>query len=350
MGRYFIIRSREKFRRQVFIIMRCSLIISAYNAEDTISTCLDSAQKQSLSKEKYEVIVVDDGSTDRTKELIKKHSLKLIEQKNYGPAFARNRGAKEARGDIVVFTDSDCYLSQDFLKRITAPIANDLGVVGVQGSYKTKQKEFMARFGQIEIETRYKRMAKQDYIDFIGTYAAAYRKDIFWKYGGFDTGFPMASGEDIEFSHRLHKNGYKMVFEPEAFVYHQHPYKLKKYIESKFYRGFWRIRLYEKHPKKAIKDSYTPQSLKFQVLAGVPLFIVFGFLSFFKSLWIIPFLLIMGSFFLFSFPFFRLFKKKRYSGGIYIPFVIFIRAASLLIGMIAGCVNEIKNRFINNKK
>jgi len=118
-------------------------------------------------------------------------------------------------------------------------------VVGVQGCYKSKQRRIIARFIQIEIEKRHRLMEKKRFIDFIGTYAAAYKRDIFLKMGGFDTSFPMASGEDTDLSYRLSDNHYKMVFEPNAFVYHKHPDTLRSYLIMKFWRAYWRIRCYE---------------------------------------------------------------------------------------------------------
>lgn len=321
--------------------MKCSLIIPAYNAEKTITTCLESALHQSLLIDHYEIILVDDGSTDNTSEIVSRYPVRLIQQTNQGPAVARNKGAHEAQGDILVFTDSDCELDFEFLEKIIAPILENPEIIGVQGSYKTKQREFMARYGQVEIETRYSRMAKNKYIDFIGTYAAAYRKDIFHDYGGFDTGFPLASGEDTEFSYKLYENKHKMVFAPEAFVYHQHPIRLKQYLKSKFFRGYWRVRLYKKHPEKAIKDSYTPQSLKIQFFS-VPLFLLFLFLSIFNKIWILALLLIGFSFLFFSRPFLRLFQERAYPKRALIPVILFLRATSLFFGMCFGIIKQWK--------
>lgn len=320
--------------------MRCSLIIPAYNAEKTIALCLESALNQSLSREEYEIIVVDDGSTDKTPEIVKRHPVRLIQQENQGPAAARNKGANEAKGDILVFTDSDCELDFDFLKRIVSPIEDDPEIVGVQGSYKTKQKEFMAQFGQVEIETRYKRMAKNKYIDFIGTYAAAYKKDIFQKYGGFDTGFPLASGEDAEFSYRLSEKGNKMVFNPEAFVYHKHPHTLREYLRVKYWRAYWRIPAYKKNPQKIIKDSYTPQTLKIQILIvgliGISLFCTLLFGSNLN----IPLLLSL-IFIISSLPFAVVAFKKEATLGILSPFLLFVRACTFLLGNVSGFINEV---------
>jgi cellulose synthase/poly-beta-1,6-N-acetylglucosamine synthase-like glycosyltransferase len=296
-----------------------------------------------LSAKEYEVILVDDGSTDDTGKIAEGYSIRVLIQQNRGPAAARNNGAKQAKGDILVFTDSDCELDFHFLEKIIAPIEQNLEVVGTYGSYRTKQEEFVARFAQVEMETRYRKIMASKYIDFIGTYAAAYRKDIFNKCGGFDTAFPSASGEDTEFSYKLYQYGYKMVFEQGAFVYHQHPSRLSVYMRVKFYRGYWRVRLYKKHPAKTINDSYTPQLLKLQILS-VPFLICFAVLSLFDAVWLLGLFFIFLLFLLFSTPFYRLFQKHRYSKGVLTPFMLFLRALSIFLGVVFGILNELRSR------
>ena len=122
--------------------MRCSLIIPAYNAEPSLASCLRSALSQSLPRKDYEIILVDDGSVDNTRKIAESFPITYYHQENRGPAVARNRGAQAATGEILIFTDSDCLLDFDFLKNIVAPIEQNPEVVGAQGSYKTRQKEF----------------------------------------------------------------------------------------------------------------------------------------------------------------------------------------------------------------
>jgi glycosyltransferase involved in cell wall biosynthesis len=85
-----------------------SVIVPAYNAESTIGKCLDALERQNIPRDEYEVIVVDDGSTDNMPGIVKRFPVKYISQQNKGPASARNRGAGEAKGEIILFTDSDC--------------------------------------------------------------------------------------------------------------------------------------------------------------------------------------------------------------------------------------------------
>jgi GT2 family glycosyltransferase len=297
--------------------------------------------RQSISKDHYEVIVIDDGSCDKTSEIVSAYPVKIVKQHNQGPAAARNKGAKASCGKILVFTDSDCELSFNFLENIIAPLENNAKIVGVQGSYKTKQNDFIAQFGQVEIETRYQKMVKKRHIDFIGTYAAAYNKDIFEQFGGFDQGFRVASGEDTEFSYKLHEAGYKMVFEPKAVVYHQHPHILTNYLKTKFNRGYWRIRLYRKHPKKAINDSYTPQLLKIQVMS-IPFVFLFWVLSLMNLYWLASLLVFTIIFCLCSIPFARAYVQRKFTHFFLIPFVLFLRAVFIFVGMLFGLINELR--------
>ena len=321
-------------------MITCSLIIPAYNSEKTIILCLDTAVNQSISKNTYEIIVVDDGSTDNTAKIVSRYdAVRLIRQKNQGPATARNRGAQEAQGEILIFTDSDCEIGAVFIKNILSQFDKNPQIVGVQGGYKTKQKEFIAQFGQVEIETRYAKMEQSRYIDFIGTYAAAYRADVFQKYGGFDTSFPTACGEDAEFSYRLSEDGCKLFFSRQAFVYHQHPSTLKQYLRVKFYRGFWHVRLYRKHFAKIFKDSYTPDSLKIEILIS-PFLPFFMILSYWNLYFWIPIFFIVLFFSFSSLSFLKLFRKMKYRKKCFIPCILYARAISIFAGAFAGIANE----------
>jgi glycosyltransferase involved in cell wall biosynthesis len=322
-------------------MIKCSLINPAYNSEKTINCCLDAALNQSISKDAYEIIVADDGSIDNTANIVSKYdSVKLIRQSNHGPATARNHGAKEAKGEILIFTDSDCEIDADFIKYILYQFEKNAQIVGVQGAYKTKQKEFIAQFGQAEIETRYIKMEQNRYIDFIGTYAAAYRADVFRRYGGFDTSFPAACGEDAELSYRLNEDGYKLVFSRLAFAYHLHPTTLKKYLRVKFYRGFWRVRLHKKHLAKTFKDTYTPHFLKIEILIS-PILPFFMILSYWNVYFWIPILFIIPFFSFSSFSFLKIFKKMQYRKSYFVPFMLYARAISVFAGVCFGIINEV---------
>jgi glycosyltransferase involved in cell wall biosynthesis len=307
--------------------MNVSVIIPAYNSEGTIGRCLDSLAKQDF-KGKYDVIVVDDGSTDNTVGEVKKHDVKLLESEHGGPAAARNLGAENATGEIILFTDADCVPEADWIEKICAPFGDE-AIVGVQGAYRTKQRRIVARFVQYEIEERYGIMSKAGSIDFIGSYSAAYRKDVFWAEEGFDKNFPIASGEDTDLSYRLASKGYRMVFEPDAVVYHEHPSRMMDYLKMKFYRAYWRVNLYRKTPQKTVKDTYTPQMLKLQI-ALFYLFVI----SLFSGLFAFLFLLT-------TLPLTAQITKKDMMVGLITPAFVAFRTAAFGTGLVYGLLDSI---------
>ncbi len=244
---------------------KVSVVIPAYNSETTLTECLSALEDQTIPRNRYEVIVVDDGSTDNTPDVARSfHDVLLVQQTNKGPASARNTGASVASSELLLFTDADCVPSKDWIDKMLQPF-DDPEVMAVKGSYLTSQPEVIARLIQIEYEEKYDRLSRQQYIDFVDTYSAAYRKQAFVSVGGFDTSFPVPSAEDQELSFRLAKKGYKMVFARGAVVYHQHPSTWLRYVRRKARFGYWRVLVHWKHPKKLAGDSHTLQVQKVQM-------------------------------------------------------------------------------------
>ncbi len=242
-----------------------SVIVPAYNAAATLPACLAALAAQDYPRERCEVIVVDDGSQDETAALAEAAGVHVIRQANAGPAAARNAGAAAAQGELLLFTDADCAPVPGWISALVAPFA-DPEVAGAKGAYLTRQRELVPRFTQLEYEDRYDRMAGAETIDFVDTYSAAYRREVFQANGGFDTIFPTASVEDQELSFRLAEKGYRLVFVPQARVYHRHNPTLRAYVRRKFYIGYWKALLARWHPTRLVKDSHTPQALKVQMI------------------------------------------------------------------------------------
>ncbi len=320
-----------------------SIIVPAYNAERTIKQCLDSLMRQDYAGN-YEVIVIDDGSSDSTPDIVSTYKrVKLIRQSNAGPAVARNRGAKEAQGDIIIFTDSDCMPENSWVSEMLRPF-KDKDVVGVKGRYKTRQKEITARFVQMEYEDKYSYMQKNDYIDFIDTYSAGFRKDVFLDLKGYDSDFPVACAEDVELSFRLSRRGYKMVFNPDAVVYHLHPNKLWNYLKKKYKFAYWRMIAVKKNPDKLIKDSHTPQIMKLQVLFPPAILssTIFGFANN-KFQYLLPVLLFL-CFLCTTIPFTVKSIRKDPAVGLISPLFLFLRASAQFLGIAGGGVYIVMRR------
>lgn len=310
-----------------------SVIIPAYNCEKTIGQCLKALAQQSYPPDSYEVIVVDDGSADNTAAVIKDHPVKYIHQENQGPAAARNNGADRANGSIILFTDSDCVPDVDWISRMVASF-DEPEVMAVKGAYRTMQKPLVARFAQVEFEERFEMLKKAESIDMVDTYSAGFRRDVFMDMGGFDTSFPVANNEDTEFTYRMAARNYKMVFSPGAIVYHlNHPDSILMYAKLKFWRGYWRMVVYKKFPGKMLKDTYTPKTLKLQVLF-LYLTLALCLPAVFLNSLLLALALSLIVFVLLTLPFTAFALKRDLSVGLLSPLLLLIRAASLGAGMI----------------
>jgi len=322
---------------------KISVVIPAYNAEKTIEDTIKALLNQDYPKKGYEILIVNDGSTDSTREKIKKFKIvKLFEQKHKGPAAARNLGVKHSKGDIILFTDADCIPAKNWIKNMIKPF-EDKDIAAVAGTYKTLNKEnLIARFIGYEIEDRHRKMRNKKTIDFVGTYSAGYRKNIFLKFKGFDITFPTSSGEDPELSFRMSKEGYKIVFNPKTFVYHQHPNTLIKFIKQKFWRGFWRIHLYKKHKGKIFRHSYTPKSIYLEI-TFLGFSIVLLTLNIFGLILLFYGLSTLFLTFLLTLPLsFRIFKKDKIT-GILSPLLIFLRNFAIGLGILCGLIFLLKD-------
>ncbi len=241
-----------------------SVIVPAYQAADVIGSCVSALARQTLDRARYEIIVVDDGSTDRTADVAREAGAdRVLRVPHGGPAAARNAGIAAAQGEIVLFTDADCEPAEDWIACMVAPLA-DPRIMGVKGTYRTRQTSLIARLVQLEFEIRYARMAELERIDFIDTYAAAYRRALLVEHGGFDTAFPIPSAEDVDLSFRLARAGHWFVFAPDAWVWHRHPTTLRRYLARKARFGYWRALLYVRYPDKISGDTHTDPALKSQ--------------------------------------------------------------------------------------
>lgn len=323
------LESQASLRTPEFV----SVIVPARNAATTLPDCLLALRAQSYPRSRYEVIVVDDGSTDPTAKLALRYGARVERIPPSGPAAARNRGVEVARGDVLLFTDADCAPDPSWITTLVRAF-DDPQVAGAKGSYRTEQKSLTARFVQAEYESRYRLMAAKSSIDFVDTYSAAYRREEFEKVGGFDESFTI--GEDQDLSFRLQRAGAWLVFRPAAVVAHRHANNPLAYFRKKLRIGYWKMRVLARHPDKAVQDSHTPASLKAEVTllgaaaAAVPCSLLTG-------LWWLP-LAFLAAFFALGVPFaIRLFKKDRELVG-YVPLFLLLRAVALGIGMLLGAL------------
>lgn len=231
--------------------MTVTIVIPAHNAARTLRQCLESCLHQTYPG--CFVVVVDDGSTDATPAIAESLSVRVVRQQKRGPAAARNAGAAVATSDIVVFTDADCVPHADWVEKLLSGFSAGIGAVG--GTYGiANPKRLLARMIHEEIQLRHARFG--DSVDFLGSFNLAVRRELFEKLGGFDESFSAASGEDNDLSYRILDAGQKLGFVRAAIVEHYHPVVPLAYLRTQARHGFWRVKLYTKHPKRGGGDRY----------------------------------------------------------------------------------------------
>ena len=191
-----------------------SVIVPTYNRVHLLKRLLESLQVQSLETHFFEVIVVDDGSMDSTKELLSEMqtsmvNLTVLRQQNRGPAAARNTGARSATGYYLAFTDDDCVAAPNWLFELLNTFAYKQ-CVAIQGRTSTWKRACTPLTHQISNETGHSA---------VPTCNAAYEARIFAKAGGFDEGFPSPHNEDADLAWRVSQLG-RIEFEPNARIIH----------------------------------------------------------------------------------------------------------------------------------
>ena len=328
-------------------IPQASIIIPVYRGRGIIAGCLEALLRQKTERS-FEVIVVDDGSDDNTVEFVEDWigahleeqtdsiRYQLISQSNKGPAAARNLGAQKARGEYLLFTDADCEPSPDWIDAMLAAFENP-EICGAKGTYNTTQREWVARLVQVEYEEKYNRMKAFDSIDFIDTYAAAFRRDTFMALNGFDETFPTASVEDQEFSFRMAEAGHRMVFVPEATVTHRHAATLWGYMKKKFKIAYYKSYLLIRHPNRVKGDTHTPPSLIYQIPLTYGLLALILSVSVWSAVSIAIVLITLVDLWLMKGTF-RVCRKQAPGLIPFVPLLLSARSLGLGAGLVSGMI------------
>jgi glycosyltransferase involved in cell wall biosynthesis len=219
-----------------------TVIIPVYNSRAGLEKCLGALRAQTYPRDKFEIIIVDDGSTDGAGGLagsIQRQSgldIKYYYQENKGPAAARNLGIKHSRGNILAFIDSDCIPAQNWLEEILKGYDQDktAGVGGVIEAVPTASS--------VSQYCAYARMNRDPKIDaggivYLITGNASFRRDRLIYMGGFDERFDSPGGEDLELCQRLKQNGYIFQLNHNAVVYNSHKLTLRDLTRTYFNYG-----------------------------------------------------------------------------------------------------------------
>lgn len=233
-----------------------SIIIPTYNRKEDLKKCVDSVLQLNYPRDKYEIIVVDDGSTDGTYEFLKRleneePNLRVFSQENKGPASARNLGIKNAKGEILFFTDDDCLVGKDWINQ-HLKYYSDKRIGGVGGTLWPIEMSFVEELkigSYLDEYTQFMEINSAESGKGLATCNCSYRREVFDEVGLFDESFPTAAGEDIELSKRALLNGYHLIKDPKIRVHHLKTDTLKTLLKTSFKRRQGITREKKKHKK-----------------------------------------------------------------------------------------------------
>lgn len=238
-----------------------SVVIPTYERPQTLFWVLDALAAQREPPD-FEVLVVDDGSADRTPELLARYRpsypFRFLSQKNAGPAAARNRGIREARGRLILFLGDDTVPEPPFLS-VHARAHRERGSdrVAVLG-YTTWPEDrrvtpFLHHINEYGLQFGYGLIEDPESVPFNFFYTSniSLPRALLEEAELFDTTFPHAAWEDIEIAYRLTRRGLRILYRPEAVARHHHDISFASFRRRQVSSGESAAVFYEKHPELA---------------------------------------------------------------------------------------------------
>lgn len=220
-----------------------SIVIPTYRRPERLAACLRALAELDYPRDRFEVIVVDDGSgappTPQTASL----DVTVLTQPHAGPAAARNMGAARARGEYLAFTDDDCMPETGWLRALAVEAAAGADHVLGGRTVNALADNPYSSATQLLLDFIYEWHAARGGAGFFASNNLAVPAALFQARGGFDVGFPLAAGEDRELCERLRRGGGRLVYVPDAVVRHGHPLTLARYWRqhANYGRGALRV-------------------------------------------------------------------------------------------------------------
>ena len=244
-----------------------SIIVPTYGRPGQLAACLDSLVRLRYPRDRFEVIVVDDGSPIALDAVIASlHSrlnVSLLKQPHAGPAAARNRGAAQAKGDFLAFTDDDCTPASNWLEKLGARFEAEPQCAVGGSTVNGLPANVYAEASQMLSSYLY------DYYNadpiragFLTSNNIAFPAERFRAIGGFDESFRGAAAEDRDICDRWLHAGYGIIFAPEAVVYHFHELTLRAFWRQHYGYGRGADRFYEKRARRG-RGGFRPEPLGF---------------------------------------------------------------------------------------
>ena len=251
-----------------------SVVIPAYNAGDGLDLCLEAILASDYPP--AECIVVDDASTEAgTDDIARRHGVTLLRmERQVGPALARNYGASQASGDVLMFTDADVVLHPDAIGIAARALQEDPETAAVFGSYDDRpaHPSFLSRYRNLYHHWNHQKGSEEASTFWTG--CGAVRRDVFLESGGFSAAFGRPSIEDIELGYRLRAAGHRIRLLKDMQGTHLKEWTFAGMVKTDvFQRGVPWVALLRQHPDVPADLNLNPGARIATLLAG--LFLLF---------------------------------------------------------------------------
>ncbi len=251
-----------------------TILVPVKNVARYIRPVLEALINQTYPADLFEILILDNYSNDGTIDIVNSFAdsrVKLIQSGIDSPPMKYNRIIPKVKGEVIGFVDGDAIVDKYWLERVIKPLA-DPGVAGASGVIKTWNKnKLIPRSIGYELQDRYERMPRE--IRRVATMHVVYKKSILLEVEGFNE--KLKTGYDCEIGYKINDAGYKIIFLPDAIVYHHHRDNLRAYFKQQFEYGQYGIIRYLDEVKIARGDQLTPLRLITQPLYYVVSLIFF---------------------------------------------------------------------------
>ena len=236
-----------------------SVIIPTYERANQLSLCLGALAAQDYPRDRFEVVVVDDGSAVPSESSLETFrpqlNVRLLWQRHSGPAAARNYGAARAKGAYLAFTDDDCAPAPNWLRNLARGfMACSDCVLGGRTINQLENNPY-STVSQLVVDYLYTSWnSDPDHATFLTSNNFALPAKNFQDVGGFDAGWTHAAGEDRELCDRLISHGYRLRYAPDALVRHGHPLTFRTFWRQHFNYGRGAYRLHRLRARCSVRD------------------------------------------------------------------------------------------------
>ena len=314
-----------------------SVVMNAYNCEKYIKEVLDAIIGQTIIP--HEIIIVNDGSTDKTLQILKEYpktlkresknrfvlveKYRIINQENKGIAASANRAIKEAKGKFIVFIESDAVVEPKFIEKSIKYLESNKKIGVVAGYIKTANPEkFWARMMGYDLEYRYDHIKKGEKaveVQHLSPNNTVYRREVFDKVKYFDESYNYC--QDVEFSYRVKREGFKMVLLKNTGCKHYWKETFFEFTKQQFNVAYGRLKFLKTHPAKRKGDEVAGWRMFMQVpLTGLIIIAAIGSFAF-PIIWPVPVLLLILLLIERYEEALYLLKKKKDASVLLMPFI-----------------------------